>query len=761
MKFGVSIYLLSLSVWYGDAAKCLTGSYVLGINGECNAANFVTSFKDAHERLFTESRCTHTLDEEIDFHLGIENTPTAAARESAVRDKICKKAWDSVQQIPFNDIAREDDESFEQLFYNGGTYWNEEVETNLESTDGDKSNHLRKDASRAKDFYQTLGQSAQVEWPDYMTNFSPDSCAMNAAYCCWPKDRQANDNNGNCKTPYDTNCFDKDPADNTDLCYNYAARGVNSTGHEGVTSMMYPGDNDNGEGAIHCHGFAWSNDPYDFTSRYKANNLFYVSMYDHLHQRGYAKETPGAPMCACAEQMPTATRSDCTQIDVDEKYKIKFSESTNEYIAELTYIEIDFNSCRGKNNRNNDLAAYVRRLVDEGKLTADQRYALSEYLVENNNCPMATNYHLESKHGLTTGYDAGDQWELIAGKDAFDDYSMGNSLFNTLYEKAPEKIFYRVCATCVESHQQIYYRRLTELPEGYDLFNALKNRFSNQNNVMGADFNLYSTLQDALDQTNEWTFCTYNSHIGMPAECGPEGKVRNQWAKMLWPGGRPDVAIYIMKDSAGSFDKTAISGGVDIGGPWKSGHAYEIDGRSYITSLSQGLWGKSDQFYFVPQSGATDIKLKVHILSLQGNTHSKAGLTIRESLDPKAKHIDCFQFGHSNGVIMQRREVYEDWTRSQRTTIDTSNGLWLQLEKVGDTYTCKWSTDGNNFSTGYTRTLDLGTDIKYGMAGTSSHTGRLAEVVYENFSAEDIAGASDAKNVRGVGVEMPVIEGKK
>jgi len=36
--------------------------------------------------------------------------------------------------------------------------------------------------------------------------------------CCWTADRQANDNNGNCATPYDTNCVNADPGDNTDLC---------------------------------------------------------------------------------------------------------------------------------------------------------------------------------------------------------------------------------------------------------------------------------------------------------------------------------------------------------------------------------------------------------------------------------------------------------------------------------------------------------------------------------------------------------------
>ena len=92
---------------------------------------------------------------------------------------------------------------------------------------------------------------------------------MNATYFYWTKHRQASNNNGNCNTSYETNCFDKDPADNTDACYNYAERGVNSTKHTGKITMMYPGDNDDGEVLIHFHSFAWSNDQYDSTSLYE------------------------------------------------------------------------------------------------------------------------------------------------------------------------------------------------------------------------------------------------------------------------------------------------------------------------------------------------------------------------------------------------------------------------------------------------------------------------------------------------------------
>lgn len=51
---------------------------------------------------------------------------------------------------------------------------------------------------------------SQLEWSNTLTNFDDATCM-----CCWPKDRQANDGNGNGATPYDENCVDRDVADIT------------------------------------------------------------------------------------------------------------------------------------------------------------------------------------------------------------------------------------------------------------------------------------------------------------------------------------------------------------------------------------------------------------------------------------------------------------------------------------------------------------------------------------------------------------------
>ena len=57
------------------------------------------------------------------------------------------------------------------------------------------------------------------------------------------------------------------------------------------------------EGPVHCHGFAWSTEETEITARYKANALYFVSMYDHMHNRGYVENIPGSSMCGCVEHV--------------------------------------------------------------------------------------------------------------------------------------------------------------------------------------------------------------------------------------------------------------------------------------------------------------------------------------------------------------------------------------------------------------------------------------------------------------------------
>ena len=281
------------------AQQCVDNGFVIEFEGSCNYDTVLEAYADQvfNASGATGSTCALTAEQDLDAKLVAANLTL---------EDLCAQIYSAAEKVPFTNAANKGrDLKFEQHFFNGRTTWQEEVETLFETDDGSATKILKEDAEAVRAFYEGVARGLRVEWPGSLTNFqsrAQDSlggatCTTNAAMCCWPKDRQANDNNGNCAKPYDVNCVEKDPADNTDLCFVSMSKGNESNEFGGDGVVIFRGDNNKGEGAIHCHGLAWSNDVNDATARYKANNLFYVAMYDHMYQRGYVENVPGAPMC--------------------------------------------------------------------------------------------------------------------------------------------------------------------------------------------------------------------------------------------------------------------------------------------------------------------------------------------------------------------------------------------------------------------------------------------------------------------------------
>ena len=305
MKFSPTALLLTLAFHHAPPAtaqECINNGWVIEFDGACNYETVLQAYEhQVYSGVTGAAACASTAKADLDSKL---------ASTGVTIEGLCQEIYDSAEIVRFTDAASKavdpNDLSFEQHFFNGRTEWQEEVETIYETSDLTATSILKEDAEAVRHFYEGIAQGNRVAWPGSLSNFQSSvvdnnggaTCTTNAAMCCWTKDRQANDNNGNCAKPYDKNCVDKDPADNTDLCYVDASRG-NSSNEFGSDEGLYlfPGDNNNGEGAIHCHGLAWSNDVNDASVRYKGNNLFYISMYDHMYQRGYVRNVPGAPMC--------------------------------------------------------------------------------------------------------------------------------------------------------------------------------------------------------------------------------------------------------------------------------------------------------------------------------------------------------------------------------------------------------------------------------------------------------------------------------
>jgi hypothetical protein len=225
-----------------------------------------------------------------------------------------------------------------------------------------------------------VAERGLIDLPE-ITNF--ESCEARVAMCCWVSDRQADDDNGDCATPYDEECVNAEPGDNTDVCAINLRRSQESNNvKSGVT--LFPGGR---EGKTHCHGFAWTEEDLDTSNIFKGNNLFHIAAFDHLVNRGYVKNVPGAPMCGCVEQMPIVSRADCTEMQLVQPTSFEFNAGGGVTVTPSGDWEVQFNSCVGKNGKENDLAAYVERLFDERRVTRRDLRIFRKNVVGRRNCP--------------------------------------------------------------------------------------------------------------------------------------------------------------------------------------------------------------------------------------------------------------------------------------------------------------------------------------------------------------------------------------
>merc|ERR1711920_664139 len=130
----------------------------------------------------------------------------------------------------------------------------------------------------------------------------------------------------------------------------------------------------------------------------------------------------------------------------------------------------------------------------------------------------------------------------------------------------------RTCPSCRASHQDIVYKRLTPLPEGFDVAELFVGTWSSIDNELGVDFELYSSMSYALAGILPWTFCNYDDReIGFPRDCGFSRYEASQWTS-LSRGGQPDYAYYVWDGNLNGIPAPApgnVPPGVDDFTEWQ------------------------------------------------------------------------------------------------------------------------------------------------------------------------------------------------
>ena len=142
-----------------------------------------------------------------------------------------------------------------------------------------------------------------------------------------------------------------------------------------------------------------------------------------------------------------------------------------------------------------------------------------------------------------------DEWVVMFASGAYGNIVADEYDFNFQFNRnATHRIIKRECAACsLSSHRVIYYRRYTtDLPSlEFSIYSSMLVTWSERNNVLGVDFDIFSTLADAKAKRNAWKHCNYDDPgIGFPRDCGPSGFVGSQWNSLTRGGPDVEFAVY-------------------------------------------------------------------------------------------------------------------------------------------------------------------------------------------------------------------------
>lgn len=134
------------------------------------------------------------------------------------------------------------------------------------------------------------------------------------------------------------------------------------------------------------------------------------------------------------------------------------------------------------------------------------------------------------------------RWTILHAEGTYGHVNLTREEFNLGFRQATGAIVRRLCADCIETHREMYYKRKAS-PQTWDAYEGLLVTFKGEN--LHVQFDIYSSLEDALNDKNPWQDCMdmFTEGMGFPLNCGPDQivspfAVPPQWTSLTLEGGQ-------------------------------------------------------------------------------------------------------------------------------------------------------------------------------------------------------------------------------
>lgn len=192
---------------------------------------------------------------------------------------------------------------------------------------------------------------------------------------------------------------------------------------------------------------------------------------------------------------------------------------------------------------------------------------------------------------------------------------------------------------------------------------------------------------------------------------------------------------------AATLDNVTVNAGAQLPSPWLktdigsvgiAGDAGFAGGVFTLHGSGADIWDTADAFHFVyrPMSGNGQIIARVTGVELT-DVWAKAGVMIRETLAPDARHASVFLTA-GNGLAFQRRASAGGL--SEHTAGGSSLApIWVKLIRKGNLFTAYSSTDGATWTQiGQPVSISMTTNVYIGLAVTSHNNSVSCASTFDN-----------------------------
>ena len=193
-----------------------------------------------------------------------------------------------------------------------------------------------------------------------------------------------------------------------------------------------------------------------------------------------------------------------------------------------------------------------------------------------------------------------------------------------------------------------------------------------------------------------------------------------------------------------TFDYSRPSGGIlsltshDVGVVGVSGSTLydSLNGTLTVTAGGTDIWNTADGFRFVAHQITGDFVVFARIDALDNpHQYAKAGVMIRESLDPESIHA-LANLNPSGSANFVTRTVTGG--TSSAVSASVSAPAWVRLERVGNTISAFHSINGSTWSQLGQQTIAFSSTVHVGLAATAHTTSDTITAVYSGYDFQTI-----------------------